>query len=110
MRVEVEKTFTIDAYPLSKQSTSDGRGGKTVNWVQGTVFKCRFSTDPSDYTQTLALGSVVSDSGYSLIYPYNHTLAAKDRVRIDGTDYEVTSVWQSSSINLHGRASLIRLV
>ena len=110
MRVQIERTFTIDAKKLTKSNSSDGRGGRTVVWVEGTAFKCRFSTNPSDYTQSVNLGSVISDSEFSLIYPYNLSIAAKDRVRIDGSDYEVTSVWENSSINLHGRASLIKLV
>ena len=110
MRNTIKRTFTTECIKLIKTITSDGAGGRSVVWTESVSFNARISTNPPSNTQQEALGSVVSDPEYGLIYGYDIDLDATCRIRIDGVDYEVLSVFQNSTWDLHGRANLRRLV
>lgn len=109
MRVQIERTFTITAKKLVKTNTSDGRGGRSVVWTEDEEFLCRFSTKPMQFDQQVALGGVISDSEYSIIYPHDVSLKASERVRINSVDYDITTVFEDSNYDLHGRAALKRI-
>ena len=109
MRNTVEDTFDLELTRLVKSTVSDGKGGRTVTWISSGTFSARLSTNPPTRFQNIETGQVISESTYLLIYPYDQALSAEDRVS-DGTNtYEVLAVFNKSSIDIHGRATLKRL-
>ena len=109
MRSTVESTFDATASRLVKVNTSDGRGGRVVAWESNLEFPCRLSTKPPRTRQEIGEAKLVSDPEYQLVYKHDITLSSTNRVEINGRQYEIIAVFEGSSINLHGRASLRRV-
>lgn len=91
---KIAEAFHADEYVvLVATMVSDGYGGRTVVWEDGseTGF-CSLMPQGSSGGLKLASDLVVSESGYKLEILGDSMLTTKNRVRVNGREFDVTEV------------------
>lgn len=88
--------------------TADGHGGQTETWTSTTNVPCRLSTAVSTNPQTDG-NRYAMHTAWVLTLAHDQAISSGDRVTVNGTTYEVTSVQDDQSYRAGVRAQLRRV-
>ena len=105
MRAVMTSSFPDRATIWRNDPVSDGAGGQTDHWAARRIVACRLVMGGAQEAERG--GRLAAISTWRAYLPYD--LRPRDRLRIGGTDYEVTETDASATERLCVTASLIRI-
>lgn len=101
------ETLLVDTFTRQTVAeTSDGIGGATNDWTDGTEFKGRLSAMPAD--ERMSDDRVTVYASHRL-YSESLTIIAKDRVKLGTRIFEIRAVRNPSNIDHHLEIDLLEI-
>jgi SPP1 family predicted phage head-tail adaptor len=105
MRKSVEQLLPDTCNILSLTNTPDGQGGQTQTWGTASAnVTCRL--DVTESREMNAAGAIQTFTTYKLSMPYDTTIAAANRVEVNGETYTVIGVNNGQSWKAVTRVTL----
>jgi hypothetical protein len=111
MRGDVLDMLPGTAIIQSAANSSDGAGGWTETWtaVTGGTVACRIDPFKRLGNIETAGSEEALNYSYQLTLPYNAPIEPGNRVQINGTAYEVRSLFNEHDWNVSKRAQITRI-
>jgi SPP1 family predicted phage head-tail adaptor len=107
MRADLETLLPDTCIIASVSYVSNGAGEWVPTWTDAGSVACRL--DPIRGSEKISGGAIEAFNGYILTLPYNAVIVPTNRVTVNGTDYNVTSVTIGDSWKLDTRCQIERL-
>jgi hypothetical protein len=104
-RQAIERDLSETAEVIRNQPVSDGKSGKSDNWVaSGEFYHCKLqqSGDVDAEEKTNQGGRNVAETRYVIVLPWDAPVTSRDRLRVNGIVYSITG----TNGNVSGRYSL----